>query len=107
MTSQPLVQQLCRMLGRDVVAAALGADPTSVSTLTVEQGDAIEALVAEHRAQFVVALVAEAAENDDVSSTDAALGYAKLRLGDFAALLSDRLRMEIELQFQEMTADWG
>jgi hypothetical protein len=104
---QPLLQQVSRMLGAEAVAAALGPESATLSTLTVAQADALEALIRENHGRFTAALVAEAADSDDVGSADSALAYARLRLSDFAALLSDRLRLEIELEFQEMTADWG
>jgi hypothetical protein len=107
MALQPLIQQLSRMLGRDAVEEALASDPGSVATPTTAQADALEALVAANRPAFVAALVAEAADNDDVASAESALAYARLRLNDFAPLLSDRLRAEIELAFQGQTAGWG
>ena len=107
MSLQPLIQQLCRILGRDTVSAALHDDPSTVSAPTVAQVAAFETLVSGRRGDFVGALIAEAGENDDVATAEAALGYARLRLDDFAPVLSDRLRAELELAFQELTAGWG
>jgi hypothetical protein len=65
------------------------------------------AAIAARRPDFVAALVAEAADNDDVTSAEAALEYLDGRLRFFGDLVGGADGEAIRASFVSATAAWG
>lgn len=84
------IRQLARLLGlpRDADAALVAAQAAA------RPGD------------LAAALVAEAAENDDVTSTAAAQEYLELRLRFFGAILPPSAQEEVRRRFAVLVAAW-
>ncbi len=83
--------QVARMLG-------LGATPTDV--------EAREAIATDPDA-FAGALFREAADNDDVTSAEAALDYLETRLSFFGDLIPPEARLAIRAAFANRLTSWG
>ncbi len=90
MSADERTRQLARLLGlpREAdsarVAQAAAADPGGLA----------------------VALAAEAAENDDVTSAAAAVEYLELRLRFFGALIPPEVGEAVRHRFAELVAAW-
>ena len=65
------------------------------------------AAIAARPADFADALFAEAAQNDDVTSTTAALEYLEARLLEFAGLLGLDALASVRRAFGARLAAWG
>lgn len=65
------------------------------------------ALIAEDPSVFAAGLLAEAADNDDVTSAEAALGYFEDRLRYFTGIIEPGVAAALRAEFTRRLAAWG
>ncbi|MBI5948198.1 MAG: hypothetical protein HY875_08675 [Chloroflexi bacterium] len=90
MAANPLLLQVSRMLGAGVTTAVTA-----------------RALIASAPGQLAAALVREAADSDDVTSTEAAMDYLEGRLAELRELLDDATAAAVREAFAASVAAWG
>ena len=73
----------------------------------VEDEGSARALIAARSAAFADALFAEAADNDDVTSSRAALDYLDGRLAEFSGLIEIGTAGQVRAAFMTRLAAWG
>ncbi|MGI8927681.1 MAG: hypothetical protein ACR2HN_13715 [Tepidiformaceae bacterium] len=66
----------------------------------------VRAAITMRPAEFALALVAEAANNDDVTSGDAARDYLQTRLGEFGDLVPPEAAEPLRAAFEQAIAGW-
>ncbi|HXG35453.1 MAG TPA: hypothetical protein VNL15_00625 [Dehalococcoidia bacterium] len=103
-----LVSQLARLLGDDAVYGSLGLEEGACpSELSVQQLDALRALLDGRSGDLARGLLEEAAASDDVIDRASALAYLEDRLAFFSEVLTPEQAQRVRQAYEVGTERWG